>query len=261
MTISSVNESAVQRCYQALDGFFMQDTSTQGHSIRSFFGLIDDSAERWLNLEKHLQDLNANAQPGESYKLFYFYRHGQSYHNVGKDKYASNEWKGHWGRQNGDDEITWGPDSDLTPAGIAQALRIKEEWDKERDFGIPCPEKIYTSPLTRALKTCDIAFDWIANKQKSVLVVENCREGNGIEEEFSEEDEVWVPDVRETKEAIAARARSVLDKVFDEEPQITYVCFTIHGGIINAFLSILGLPKQSLSTGGVFPVIIRGYLD
>lgn len=42
-----------------------------------------------------------------------------------------------------------------------------------------------------------------------------------IEEEFSEEDELWVPDVRETKEAIAARARSVLDKVFDEEPQIT----------------------------------------
>lgn len=68
--------------------------------------------------------------------------------------------------------MTLAADSDLTPVGIAQALRIKEEWDKEHDFGIPCPEKIYTSPLTRALKTCDIAFDWIINKQKSVLVVE-----------------------------------------------------------------------------------------
>lgn len=65
-------------------------------------------------------------------------------------------------------------DSDLTPAGVVQALHIKYEWEKERAFGIPLPDKIYTSPLTRALRTCDIAFDWLVKGEgrTPVLVVE-----------------------------------------------------------------------------------------
>ncbi len=68
-------------------------------------------------------------------------------------------------------------DSDLTPAGVNQALAIKSEWEKESKFGIPLPGKIYTSPLTRALRTCDIAFDWLVQGEakSSVLVVEVTR--------------------------------------------------------------------------------------
>jgi len=39
-------------------------------------------------------------------------------------------------------------DPDLTVTGIAQALYIKNEWEKERAFGIPFLDKVYTSPLT-----------------------------------------------------------------------------------------------------------------
>lgn len=72
--------------------------------------------------------------------------------------------------------------------------------------------------------------------------VKNCREGNGVytydkrrtrtyisaefptfhlEDGFSEEDRLWVPDTRETKEAMATRARFVLDMIFDEQPEVT----------------------------------------
>jgi hypothetical protein len=78
-----------------------------------------------------------------------------------------------------------------------------------------------------------------------------------------------VDDQRETKVAMVNRAKSVLDKIFDEGPAVTcerftalasiltgtltdlgtVTCCTIHGGLINAFLSVLGRPKRSLSTG------------
>ncbi|KAF5349934.1 hypothetical protein D9756_009280 [Leucocoprinus leucothites] len=194
----------------------------------------------------------------------------------------------YWGRTNGDGEVTWGP-------GISQALHIKNEWEKERAFGIPSLDKVYTSPLTRALKTCDIAFNCSKKYHPSIpiLVVENCREENGvytydkrrsrtyirnhfpsfsIEDGFSEEDLLWHPDIRENKIQMAVRAQSVLEMIFDEEPPVTLyngfahstaflldVCLTIHGGLINAFLSVLDCPKMSLPTGSVYPVVIRRY--
>ncbi|KAF9448759.1 phosphoglycerate mutase [Macrolepiota fuliginosa MF-IS2] len=273
MTVSPMNEPVPHRKYESILGFFAQDDQAQDDPIPPRLGLIDDSPQRWSNLKQKLRELNEGAKPGESFKLFFFWRHGQSYHNVGKDKYGLQQWRKYWGRINGDDEITWGPDSDLTPAGVIQALLIKHEWEKEQAFGIPVPDKIYTSPLTRALRTCDIAFDWLAKDEVKgpVFVVENCREENGIytydkrhsrthiaktfprfhiEGGFSEEDELWLPDTRETKEAMAARARAVLDMIFNEAPAATYVCCTVHGGLINAFLSVLGRPKRSLPTGG-----------
>lgn len=72
--------------------------------------------------------------------------------------------------------------------------------------------------------------------------IKSCREVNGVytydkrhsrthisaqypnfqlEDGFSEEDGLWVPDTRETKEAAATRARSVLDRIFDEQPEVT----------------------------------------
>jgi len=153
-------------------------------------------------------------------------------------------------------------DPDLTVTGIAQALYIKNEWEKERAFGIPLLDKIYTSPLTRALQTCNIAFGWLKKCQPKlpILVVEvstkvvsvelffetfdpqNCREQNGVytydrrgsrtyisnnfpeyhlEDGFSEEDTQWLCDIRETKTQMMARAQSVFDMIFNEEPPVT----------------------------------------
>lgn len=38
-----------------------------------------------------------------------------------------------------------------------------------------------------------------------------------IEESLTEEDELWNPDVRETKEEVASRAREVIDMVFEND--------------------------------------------
>lgn len=90
-----------------------------------------------------------------------------------------------------------------------------------------------------------------------------------IEEGFTEEDGLWLADIRETKGQMAVRARAVLDMIFDEAstPTCEYskrnrafrrcshqkdVCCTIHGGLINAFLSVLGCPRKSLPTGCQF---------
>jgi len=75
-----------------------------------------------------------------------------------------------------DNEITWGrtffsvsaidfdvevsvlADPELTEIGINQALEAKRGWEAELPFKITLPEKLYSSPLTRALDTLRITF-------------------------------------------------------------------------------------------------------
>lgn len=73
---------------------------------------------------------------------------------------------------------------------------------------------------------------------------------------FSEEDLIWQPDVRETKEHIKRRAHAVLDSIFGEVEE-AYISVTAHGGIINGFLAAMGRPPYGLPTGGVLPLVIR----
>lgn len=50
-------------------------------------------------------------------------------------------------------------DPQLTPLGEEQAQAAHAAWKQERRFGIPLPEKLYTSPLTRAIRTHQVTFD------------------------------------------------------------------------------------------------------
>ena len=50
-------------------------------------------------------------------------------------------------------------DPQLTPLGEQQAQEAHAAWEKERQFGIPLPGKLYTSPLTRAIRTNQVTFD------------------------------------------------------------------------------------------------------
>ena len=52
-------------------------------------------------------------------------------------------------------------DPQLTSLGIEQAHAIQDVWKTELSFGLPPPQKIYCSPLTRALHTCDIMLDGV----------------------------------------------------------------------------------------------------
>lgn len=47
----------------------------------------------------------------------------------------------------------------LTYGPLHSRSKAHAAWEKERPFGIPLPEKLYTSPLTRAIRTNQVTFD------------------------------------------------------------------------------------------------------
>ncbi|KAJ7633576.1 phosphoglycerate mutase-like protein [Mycena polygramma] len=266
--------------YEALPGFFAQDDPL-AHldvigAVPDRFGLLNDSDARWAKLTAKLHELNDVGDA--SYKLFFLGRHGQGYHNVAEAKYGTQAWDDHWAKLNGDDELTWGPDPDLTALGKAQAVRVNSLWKAERatNIDIPLPEKHYCSPMTRALDTSMITFKDVSDRRP--LVLENCREVYGvhtcdkrhprthiqaafpqcdIEDGFTEDDELWAADSRETVDQVTARARTVLDRVFRDDKDVVVISITAHGGIINGLLRAVGRPVYPLPTGGVLPIVVK----
>jgi phosphohistidine phosphatase SixA len=61
-------------------------------------------------------------------------------------------------------------DPELTSIGKDQAVVARNEWNAELPFGIALPQKLYCSPLTRAMQTCEITFQEINTRR--VIVVE-----------------------------------------------------------------------------------------
>ncbi|KAJ7132667.1 histidine phosphatase superfamily [Mycena filopes] len=265
--------------YEALTGLFAQDDPLADPaaigSAPPRFGLIDVSESRWSALVQKLNELNAK-QADTSYKLVFFGRHGQGWHNVAEAKYGTEAWDDHWAKLYGDGELTWGPDPELTNLGKDQAARVNHLWKEELGAGIPLPEKLYCSPMTRAIQTNLITFEGVSTRRP--VIVENCREEYGehtcdkrntrtyirdtfpqfdIDDDLTEEDELWEADARETPAHATARAKTVLDRIFSDEEHASVVSITAHGGIINGFLHALGRPSYSLPTGGVLPVVIK----
>jgi broad specificity phosphatase PhoE len=70
-------------------------------------------------------------------------------------------WPAHRGQQ---------ADPELTPIGKDQAIVAQQEWNTELPFGLPVPRKLYCSPLTRALQTCEITFREIMINGSVVIV-------------------------------------------------------------------------------------------
>ncbi|KAF5376673.1 hypothetical protein D9615_007906 [Tricholomella constricta] len=268
------------RSYTTVPGFFLQDDlATSGVlPIPPSFGLLDNSPGRWQAFFAHLERLNKDADRYTSYKVFFFGRHGQGVHNVAEAKYGTKAWDDYWSKLNGDGELVWGPDPELTTIGKGQAVDAQDVWKAELAFEIPLPGKLYSSPLTRAARTCELTFNGLLSDQnRRPIIVENCREENGvhtcdkrrtrsyiqntfprfhIEPGFTEEDLLWDPDVRENKPHIAERAKRVLDHIFTHDKE-TFISVTAHGGIINGFLVSAGRPFYVLGTGGILPVVIK----
>ncbi|KAJ7154898.1 histidine phosphatase superfamily [Mycena crocata] len=267
--------------YEYIPGFFAQDDplvdSEALGAVPPRFGLLDASDSRWSDLSAKLRELNVQ-DAAVSYKLFFFARHGEGYHNAGREKHGSTDWLAHWAMLNGDQEITWGPDAELTPLGKSEAAHAHKMWKAERalDDPMPLPEKMYCSPMTRAMQTHAITFEGVSDQR--ALVVENVREWHSkhtcdkrrtgtyiqtafshvdIESGFTEEDELWKPEARETQEHAAARARTVLDKIFTQDNDVTFLSVTVHVGIIASFLRAVNREWYSLPTGGVLPIVIK----
>ncbi|KAG2073636.1 phosphoglycerate mutase [Suillus decipiens] len=256
-----------QRSYEVVEGFFVQERFRFADAYsRSFppkalpprFGLIDRSDDRWKVFRKKINQLNESSTARTQYKVFFIGRHGEGFHNVAEAKYGTKE--------NGDGELIWGPDPELTTLGKEQAKAAHHAWKQERKFNIPIPGKLYCSPLTRAIHTNKITFDSIIPESQRTMIIEDLRETNGvhtcdkrrtrtyieqtfpefdIEEGFIEEDTLWDPEVRETHAEMDARMRRMLDMIFDKDQE---QC--------DAVLRVMNHRQYILPTGGSYSNLI-----
>jgi hypothetical protein len=66
-------------------------------------------------------------------------------------------------------------DPELTSIGKRQAREVHKAWEAELAANIPLPQKLYCSPLTRAMTTNQITFDGIlTDENRRTVVVEVC---------------------------------------------------------------------------------------
>ncbi|KZW00321.1 phosphoglycerate mutase [Exidia glandulosa HHB12029] len=267
--------------YEVVTGIFKQDDPTippaEIGATPASFGLIDESPLRWLKLKAKILSLNLFAPRNTQYKLLFLGRHGEGWHNVAEAFYGTPAWDETWSKLDGNGTIVWGPDAQLTPLGEAQAANVTLLWEKELQAGIPIPEILYSSPMSRAAKTARISFEWLWKTGKRALILENFREVIGvhtcderktktyiqeqfgdimnIEKGFTEQDELWTADHRETNDEQNVRLKKALDFVFSHGG--TYVSVTAHSGALNAAFRVMGHRDYGIPTGGVVPVLLK----
>ncbi|KZV77613.1 phosphoglycerate mutase [Peniophora sp. CONT] len=264
--------------YKIVPDFFIQDTRRESEPAEPappFFGLHSQSWSKFSEDVKALQDACTD---GSQVKVLYMGRHGQGWHNVAEAKYRTMAWEDHWALLDGDGEMVWGPDPHLTALGEQQARDANAAWKREVAQGLPMPEGYYCSPMRRALRTFVMTFDGIVEtRDAKPMVLEVAREHYGrhtcdkrsplsqiqaefplhtFEEGFSEEDVLWT-DERESYEHVTERAKQLLDIVFTDNPDKTYISLTGHNGIFNGILRAIGRGNYALPTGGIFVAVIK----
>ncbi|KAM0755972.1 phosphoglycerate mutase-like protein [Meredithblackwellia eburnea MCA 4105] len=262
-------------------------------SLSDDFGLLDKTEHGWYNLKLRLKELNeAGSLEGQrvEYKLLWCARHAEGFHNVAEAKYGTKAWDDYWSKLDGDGELVWGPDARLTPLGESQCQRVHDAWTSaiaRSHADIPLPQSMYCSPMTRAARTLEITWKGLlvdlgkggedAKDGMRPRVKEGIRETVGVhtcdkrrtktefahefpnftfDKSFTEMDEMWDKDYRETDGEQQERVRKVLDEIFETDPN-TYVGLTTHGGILGNLGRMLGHQPIPLPTAGVVPIIVK----
>jgi len=279
--------------YEVVPGYFLQsdaatDPAVIGPNPPAFGLKANMSATYWSDFNSSIKKLQKDAPKGVKYAVCWFGRHGQGWHNVAESFYGTASWDVHWSKLNGDGNMTWGPDALLTDLGKQQAALAHNAWVTElgkRD-PVPLPTKLFSSPLSRAASTLDITFTdilltesgkhdivqpYVMEKLRKIIGVHTCDKrrtksyihtnytGFRTEPGFTEQDELWTPDYRETNDEADVRLKSALDTIFGKllDSKDTFFSITAHGGAIGASLRVLGHRAYSLPTGGVIPVVIK----
>ncbi|KAK3387762.1 histidine phosphatase superfamily [Podospora didyma] len=239
--------------------------------------------QHWERFAHYLDHLNSSSGDNVAYKLIYAARHGEGFHNVMETKVETVAWESYWAKLDGDSTVVWA-DAHLTPTGVGQAQAMQVFWrDSASALKLPLSRRHYASPLTRCLQTCDMAFSGLTLPSGEEapafkpIIKELVRERLGIhtcdrrstrtyiqehfprfafEDGFSEQDELWSPDVRETLEEHAVRVESFLNELFmnDTEPIIS---LTAHSGTILALYEATGHPAVHVAPGAIVPILIR----
>jgi broad specificity phosphatase PhoE len=161
---------------------------------------------------------------------------------------------------------------------------VNTAWKVQLNASIPLPQKFLSSPLSRAASTLNFTWSDIAMEPfpfRKPVFVENLRESIGLhtcdkrrskyyledtypnfdfEPGFSIEDDLWGPVYEETSAQQSIRLRFVLDSIWEHETA-TYISITAHGGTVSAILKDIGHRPFNLQTGGMIPVVVRGYYN
>ncbi|VVT55509.1 uncharacterized protein SAPINGB_P004632 [Magnusiomyces paraingens] len=151
-------------------GIFSQDDPTTNDSkfsyLKSDFGLVLHGG--WPALDLKLRQLqedadrvfrNSGGTVQSKYKLLFVARHGQGYHNLAIEIYGQAAWDSYWSMLDGDGNLVWGPDPDLTPLGVEQAKRNNIAWKRQiATKNAPVPKAFFASPFARATDT--MMYTW-----------------------------------------------------------------------------------------------------
>ncbi|KAG5979724.1 hypothetical protein E4U55_004832 [Claviceps digitariae] len=284
--------------YTSLGGYFLQDDLSTDPSSFDYaqhnFGLIDrkyptdatfdphGTKSQWERFGEWVRHLNENCEksPDVEYKVLFFGRHGQGYHNVAESFYGTPAWNCYWAEREGNGTISWA-DALLTPAGFKEAEKAnafyKTLYEQQK---MPHFESYYTSPLRRCLQTANSTFaslEMPAQHPFVPVIKELFREDISIhtcdrrslkselqkfmpgwkfEAGFTEKDHLWRAHKGETPEHQLARSKKVLDHVFTYDDS-NWISVTSHSGEIGALLKALNHRPFSLSTGQIIPVLVK----
>lgn len=260
--------------------FFLAD------HFQADFGLLPNVS--WSSINTTLGELNS--QSGDKlYRLFIFGRHGEGYHNLAEEKYGSSAWDSYWSTKDGDGVLHWGPDANLTALGEDQACGVRDRWMDEQDGGLSMPSIMYSSPLARALQTAQLSFNLSSAEGSDLIVLEDLRETIGVhtcderssgtiiqhrfpfvqlEDHFTDQDDLWSPDHRESDRQTQIRAYHAISKIMsrecsrssdeDYEKHLLHVIsVTSHSGFIRNMLTALNHDVVKLPTAGILPLVIE----
>lgn len=81
-----------------------------------------------------------------------------------------------------------------------------------------------------------------------------------IEDGFSEQDELWKSDVRESLEEHVARINKVLHDIFEKDEEMV-ITLTAHSGTIRALYAAIGHREVWVDAGAMVPVLIKAELQ
>ncbi|OKL61850.1 hypothetical protein UA08_02853 [Talaromyces atroroseus] len=265
--------------YSTVTGYFLQDDegtdSDKFDYVSTNFGLINRTYDhdqeldarheeeeggktQWQRFEHQIRAMNIEVDPNTQYKVLYLGRHGQGFHNVAESWYGSEAWDCYWSLLDGNETMTW-DDARLTEIGKSQAQTANNAWRRQIENKIPFPETFYLVRETLGIHTCD-------RRSSKTAIVEEYPEYI-IEDNFSENDELWEAEWRESDSARNARIKKFLDDVFssttnnnendNNDKSTQFISITAHSGAIISILEVIGHRKFDLQTGGVIPVLVK----
>nr|POF01381.1 putative phosphoglycerate mutase [Quercus suber] len=279
--------------FEVLSGIFAQTEPNTDSSDFDFseqnFGLLsraypsdeisDNTTSQWQRLNSYLNSLSRTAPSEVKYKLIYAGRHGQGFHNVAETFYGTEAWDDYWSKLDGNGTSFWS-DSHLTETGEQQARDAGKFFQSQFTTGMPTAHQYYVSPLYRCLQTVNLTFSGLrlpADKPFTPIVKEMMREVMGehtcdrrssrsvihnafpewsIEPGFSEEDELWQADHRETHDEHDVRTTKFLNDVFSNDESLV-LSLTSHSGAIASLLRVVGHREFWLPTGALIPIMVK----